>query len=213
MNQIDLFEGRRVVPLANFHSVKEVAPTLEKLLAGGIDIIEITFRTEAAIEAIKEAAQNFPVLVGAGTVLTAAQAEEALKAGAKFLVSPGLSLPVAKVAQEADIPYLPGCVTPTEIMAALALGLRRLKFFPASVYGGAAALKALAGPFANGACTCISAGASAGAGAVTFLPTGGVNFANIKDYLALPNVFAVGGSFVLEGDIAENCKKLKEVLA
>ncbi len=199
----NLFEGRRVVPLANFHSAKDVAPTLEKLLAGGIDIIEITFRTEAALEAMKEAARNFPVLVGAGTVLTAAQAEAALNAGACFLVSPGLSLPVAKVAQEAHVPYLPGCVTPTEIMAALDLGLSRLKFFPAAVFGGVAALKALAGPF----------GASTNASAVTFLPTGGVNLANLKDYLALPNVFAVGGSFVLEGDIAENCKKIKEVLA
>ena len=120
--------------------------------------------------------------IGAGTVINGQQCVEALNAGAKFIVSPGLGKDIAKVCRKHNVPYYPGCVTPTEIMKALSMGLTVLKFFPASVYGGIKALKALSGPFPQ----------------VKWIPTGGVNAENEAEYLALPNVFAVGGSYLTE---------------
>ena len=135
-------------------------------------------------EAIRLGCKLFPDMdIGAGTVINGGQCERALAAGAKFIVSPGLSEEVAAVCKRADVPYYPGCVTPTEIVRALELGISTVKFFPASVYGGAKALKALAGPFPQ----------------VKFIPTGGVNYENLEDYLSLGNVAAVGGSFLAEG--------------
>ena len=136
------------------------------------------------------------MMIGAGTVINAEQAKTAIGAGARFIVSPGLSADVAAVCREADVPYLPGCVTPTEIMAALEMGLTTLKFFPANVYGGLTALKALSAPFPQ----------------VRFLPTGGVDLKNIKEYLSFDKIAAVGGSFMMKGDIRANCKQLMEVL-
>jgi 2-dehydro-3-deoxyphosphogluconate aldolase/(4S)-4-hydroxy-2-oxoglutarate aldolase len=120
--------------------------------------------------------------VGAGTVINAEQCKQALEAGAKFIVSPGLSVPVANLCKEAGVPYYPGCVTPTEIMQALDLGITIVKFFPANVYGGLKALKALAGPFPQ----------------VKFIPTGGITRENIDEFLAFEKVYAVGGSFFVE---------------
>jgi 2-dehydro-3-deoxyphosphogluconate aldolase/(4S)-4-hydroxy-2-oxoglutarate aldolase len=134
--------------------------------------------------------------IGAGTVLNAEQARDAIAAGAKFIVSPGLSASVAEVCREKDIPYIPGCVTPTEIMAALDLGIHLVKFFPANVYGGLSAIRALAAPFTS----------------VKFLPTGGVDLSNLAEFLACDKIVAVGGSFMMKGDITANCKKITEVL-
>ena len=150
-----------------------------------------------ALPIFRLGAEQFPdMLVGAGTVVNAEQARAALAAGAKFIVSPGLSAGVAEVCREADVPYIPGCVTPTEIMQALDLGITTVKFFPANVYGGLSAIKALSAPFPQ----------------LKFLPTGGVDLGNIRDFLAFEKIVAVGGSFMMKGDIKENCKQLLEVI-
>ena len=192
-----LFAACPVIPVAVIRSLDEVRPMLTALQNGGVTAVEITFRTACASDAIRLASEAFPnMTVGAGTVLNRAQAEEAIHAGAEFLVSPGLSPEVAVLCAEKNIPYLPGCVTPTEIMQAISLGLSVVKFFPADVYGGLSAIKALAAPF----------------GGIRFMPTGGVDFANLKEFLACDAVAAVGGSFILKGDISENCRKLSEIL-
>ena len=148
-----------------------------------INCAEITFRTACAAEAIAYACQKYPDMnVGAGTVINAEQCEQALKAGAKLIVSPGLSQSVAEVCKKNNIPYYPGCVTPTEIMAALELGITIVKFFPANVYGGLKAMKALAAPFPQ----------------IKFIPTGGVNRDNLDEFLSWEKIYAVGGSFMVE---------------
>ena len=192
-----LFAACPVIPVAVIRSLDEVRPMLTALQNGGVTAVEITFRTACASDAIRLASEAFPnMTVGAGTVLNRAQAEEAIHAGAEFLVSPGLSPEVAALCAEKNIPYLPGCVTPTEIMQAISLGLSVVKFFPADVYGGLSAIKALSAPF----------------GGIRFMPTGGVDFSNLKEFLACDAVAAVGGSFILKGDISENCRKLSEIL-
>ncbi len=187
----------RVLPVVVLQQLSETLPTLTALREGGIPAAEITFRTDCAAEAIRLGRRNFPdMYIGAGTVICARQAHEAIDAGAEFVVSPGLSADVAAVCREANVPYYPGCVTPTEIMAALELGITTVKFFPASVYGGLASIKALSAPFPQ----------------VKFLPTGGVDLGNLKEYLACDKVVAVGGSFMMKGDIRENCRKILEVI-
>ena len=200
MNQKD-FETKlseiRVLPVVVIKQIEDTIPTLEALRDGGIPAAEITFRTACAAEAIRLGAKQFPEMaIGAGTVINGTQAKEAIAAGASFVVSPGLSAGVAEVCREASIPYFPGCATPTEIMQAIALGITTVKFFPANVYGGLSAIKALSGPFPQ----------------VKFLPTGGVDLSNITDFLAFEKIVAVGGSFMMKGDIRENCKKLMEVI-
>ena len=200
MNQKD-FETKlseiRVLPVVVIKQIEDTIPTLEALRDGGIPAAEITFRTACAAEAIRLGAKQFPEMaIGAGTVINGAQAKEAIAAGASFVVSPGLSAEVAEVCRKASIPYFPGCATPTEIMQAIALGITTVKFFPANVYGGLSAIKALSGPFPQ----------------VKFLPTGGVDLSNITDFLAFEKIVAVGGSFMMKGDIRENCKKLMEVI-
>lgn len=197
MTSEQLLEKNRVVPVVVIRELSDALPTLAALRDGGIPVAEITFRTACAADAIREGTKAFPdMTIGAGTVINAEQAKTAIAAGARFIVSPGLSDEVAAVCREAEIPYLPGCVTPTEIMHALSLGLTILKFFPANVYGGLSALKALSAPFPQ----------------VKFLPTGGVSLDNIREYLAFDKVAAIGGSFMMKGDIRENCKQLMEVL-
>ncbi len=187
----------RVLPVVVLKTVEETVPKLTALRDGGIPAAEITFRTACAPEALKLAAETFPdMAIGAGTVINAEQAKQALEAGAQFIVSPGLSAGVAAVCREAGIPYFPGCATPTEIMAALDLGITTVKFFPASVYGGLAAVKALSAPFPQ----------------VRFLPTGGVDESNLLDFLACPAIVAVGGSFMMKGDILENCKRIRKLI-
>lgn len=197
MTSEQLLANNRVVPVVVIRDIADTCPTLEALCDGGIPVAEITFRTACAAEAIRVGCEKFPdMMIGAGTVINAEQAKTAIGAGARFIVSPGLSADVAAVCREADVPYLPGCVTPTEIMAALEMGLTTLKFFPANVYGGLTALKALSAPFPQ----------------VRFLPTGGVDLKNIKEYLSFDKIAAVGGSFMMKGDIRANCKQLMEVL-
>ena len=197
MTSEQLLANNRVVPVVVIRDIVDTCPTLEALCDGGIPVAEITFRTACAAEAIRIGCEKFPeMMIGAGTVINAEQAKTAIETGARFIVSPGLSADVAAVCREADVPYLPGCVTPTEIMAALEMGLTTLKFFPANVYGGLTALKALSAPFPQ----------------VRFLPTGGVDLKNIKEYLSFDKIAAVGGSFMMKGDIRANCKQLMEVL-
>ena len=178
-----LFERSNLVPVVVIKDLKDTVPTLSALNAAGIPTAEITFRTACAAEAIRLGNETFPdMIVGAGTVINAEQARAAVAAGAKFIVSPGLSASVAEVCKEADIPYIPGCVTPTEIMQALELGIHVVKFFPANVYGGLKALKALSAPFPQ----------------VKFVPTGGVDRSNIDEFLAFDKVAAIGGSFFVK---------------
>ncbi|MBQ2249934.1 MAG: bifunctional 4-hydroxy-2-oxoglutarate aldolase/2-dehydro-3-deoxy-phosphogluconate aldolase [Clostridia bacterium] len=200
MNQT-AFEAKlasiRVLPVVVIKNLEDTEPTLAALMEGGIPAAEITFRTACAADAIRIGAEKFPEMhIGAGTVINGAQAEQAIAAGATFIVSPGLSAEVAEVCKKADIPYFPGCATPTEIMQAISLGITTVKFFPANVYGGLGAIKALSGPFPQ----------------VKFLPTGGVDLSNIKDFLAFEKIVAVGGSFMMKGDIKKNCEALMEVL-
>ncbi len=170
-----------VVPVVVLEKAEDAVPTARAMAAGGVDTMEITFRTACAPEAIKAVAENCPeVLVGAGTVLNLAQAKLAVEMGAKFIVSPGFSEEVVAWCVENGIPVTPGCVTPTEIMAALKHGLKVIKFFPANVYGGLNAMKNLAAPFVG----------------IKFLPTGGVNASNIREYIGAPFIHAVGGSWV-----------------
>ena len=197
MNSKDMFSTIRAVPVVVIKDIDETIPTLRALCEGGLPAAEITFRTACAAEAIRIGTEQFPEMhIGAGTVVNGEQAKQAIEAGASFIVSPGLSVEVARICKEADIPYLPGCVTPTEIMQALELGITTVKFFPANVYGGLSALKALSGPFPQ----------------VKFLPTGGIDLSNINEYLAFDKIVAVGGSFMMKGDIKANCIKLIEVI-
>ena len=174
-----------VVPVVVLDKVEDAIPTAKAMAAGGVDTMEITFRTACAPEAIKAVAENCPeVLVGAGTIINLEQCKLAVQMGAKFIVSPGFSEEVVSWCVENGIAVCPGCVTPTEIMAALKLGLKMVKFFPANVYGGLNAMKNLSAPFVG----------------LKFLPTGGVNAANIKEYIDAPFIHAVGGSWVCPKD-------------
>lgn len=177
-----------VVPVVVLDNPKDAVPTARALLAGGIDVMEITLRTAAAMDSIRAVAREVPeMLVGAGTVITLDQAKSVVEAGAQFVVSPGFNREMVCWCVENDITVTPGCVTPTEIMAALALGVDVVKFFPANVYGGLTAMKGLSAPF----------------GGVKFIPTGGVNAQNIGEYAAAPYVHTVGGSWVCtKADIA-----------
>ena len=170
-----------VVPVVVLDKAEDAIPTAKAMAAGGVDTMEITFRTACAPDAIKAVAENCPeVLVGAGTIINVEQAKLAVEMGAKFIVSPGFSEEVVAWCVENGIPVAPGCVTPTEIMGALKYGLKMIKFFPANVYGGLNAMKNLSAPFVG----------------IKFLPTGGVNTANIKEYVDAPFIHAVGGSWV-----------------
>ena len=170
-----------VVPVVVLEHAKDAVPTAKAMVAGGIDVMEITFRTAAAADSIRAVSENCPeMLVGAGTVITLEQCKKAVESGAKFIVSPGFDEEVVRWCVEHHVPVTPGCVTPTEIMAAMKLGIQIIKFFPAGVYGGLSAMKALSGPF----------------GGIKFIPTGGVNAQNLAEYLAAPFIHAVGGSWV-----------------
>ena len=179
----------RRIPVVVIKELSETDKILTALQNYGINCAEITFRTACAAEAIAYACKNYPDMnVGAGTVINADQCEKALEAGAKFIVSPGLSVDVAKICKLRGVPYYPGCVTPTEIMAAIDLGITTVKFFPANVYGGLKAMKALAAPFPQ----------------IKFIPTGGVNLDNIDEFLAWEKIYAVGGSFFVDEALKAN---------
>lgn len=173
----------KLIPVVVIKNLEDTEKILTALKNDGINCAEITFRTACAKDAIALACEKFPDMnVGAGTVINGEQCVDALNAGAKFIVSPGLSVEVAEICKANGVPYYPGCVTPTEIMQALDLGITTVKFFPANVYGGLKALKALSAPFPQ----------------VKFIPTGGVNRENLDEFLAFDKVAAVGGSFFVE---------------
>ena len=182
---IDSLLQQRLVCVAVVEKPDDAVPLTEALLAGGLNCIEVTFRTAGAAESIARIRKSLPnAVVGAGTLLTADQVKQAVDAGAQFGVSPGLSEAVSKAAHENKFPLFPGVITPTEIMTALELGWKHLKFFPSETFGGVNALKELIGPF--------------GHTGVKFIPTGGITAATLPNYLAIPQVAAVGGSWMAE---------------
>ena len=198
MNSLERLRNAAVVPVVVLENADDAVPTAQALLAGGVDVMEITFRTAAAADSIAAVSRQCPdMLVGAGTVITLEQCKKAVEVGANFIVSPGFNEEVVAWCVEHDVAVTPGCVTPTEIMSAMSYGLRVVKFFPANVYGGLSAIKSLAGPF----------------GGVKFIPTGGVNAQNLAEFISSPYIHAVGGSWVCpKADIAAgNFEKITEL--
>ena len=198
MNIMDSMKLSVVVPVVVIEDAKDAVPTAKALLAGGINVMEITLRTAAALDSIRSVAKECPdMIVGVGTVLNIDQAKESVAAGARFIVSPGFDEETVAWCVENNIVITPGCVTPSEIMAARKLGLRIVKFFPASIYVGLKAIKNLAAPFTD----------------IQFIPTGGINTENIAEFAAAPEIFAVGGSWVCQkSDITEgNFEKITQL--
>jgi 2-dehydro-3-deoxyphosphogluconate aldolase / (4S)-4-hydroxy-2-oxoglutarate aldolase len=185
---IERLAAVRIVPVLTAVDADQAEHACRALLAGGLSAIEITFRTDAAVEAIRRAAGVDGLLVGAGTVLSSEQLEQAVDAGARFAVAPGTNDRVVEAAQRSDVPFIPGVATPSEIEHARALGCRVLKVFPASVVGGPAFLKAVAPVYPD----------------VRFVPTGGVNPDNLVSYLEVPAVLACGGTWICERKLLED---------
>ncbi len=174
-------EELKVLPVVKLDRAEDGVPLAKALIEGGIPAAEITFRTACAKDAIEAVSKKFPdMFVGAGTVLNTEQADAAIRAGAKFIVSPGLDVSVVRFCQEKGVPVFPGCVTATEVQQAISLGLKTLKFFPSEQAGGLKAIKALSAPFPQ----------------IRWMPTGGVGLDNIKEYLAFPKIIACGGSYL-----------------
>jgi 2-dehydro-3-deoxyphosphogluconate aldolase/(4S)-4-hydroxy-2-oxoglutarate aldolase len=172
-----------VIPVIVLDDANDAEPLAEALLAGGLKIIEVTFRTAAAAESIERIAKAFPEMqVGAGTVVTPEQAKRAIEAGSKFGLAPGTDPETIAYFKERGIPFIPGIMTPSDIQAAVKAGCTSLKFFPAGAAGGPKLLKAMAAPYANLG--------------VKFCPTGGVSLSNMNDYLSMSEVFAIGGSWL-----------------
>ena len=201
---LEQIAAARIVPVVVADGAAEGADLANALVAGGLPIAEVTLRKPGALEAIKATLSAQPdMLVGAGTVVTVAQVDAAVSAGANFLVSPGISDAVVRRAQELGVPIVPGIATPSEAMRALDLGLDVVKLFPASIVGGPATVKALAAPFPS----------------LKFMPTGGVTAANLRSYLDLPAVIAVGGSWMVErslvtaGDFDEVTRRTADAVA
>ena len=179
------FLKQRLVCVAVIDKPDDAVPLAQALLAGGLNCIEVTFRTAGAADSIARIRKEIPQMtVGAGTLLSVDNVKAAVDAGAQFGVSPGLSEAVSKAAREKGLPLFPGVITPTEVMRAMELGWKHLKFFPSETFGGVNALKALAGPF--------------GHTGVKFIPTGGITAATLPNYLAVPQVEAIGGSWMAE---------------
>jgi len=177
-----------IVPVVVIDKAEDAVPTAKALAAGGVNVMEITLRTAAGLDAIRQVAKHCPdVLVGAGTVITLNQCKHAVEAGAKFIVSPGFDRNVVAWCVENNVDITPGCVTPTEIIQAMELGINVIKFFPANIYGGLSAMKALAGPFPG----------------IKFIPTGGISEKNLDEYIKPSFIHAVGGSWLCtRADIA-----------
>jgi 2-dehydro-3-deoxyphosphogluconate aldolase/(4S)-4-hydroxy-2-oxoglutarate aldolase len=185
---MEQIKRKRLVPVVVIDDVATAIPLAETLLAAGLDVMEITFRTAAAPDAIHAISGKFPqMLVGAGTLLTPEQVDQAVAAGAKFGVAPGLNEKVIGRARTHKLPMLPGVMTPTEIEKAIELGCRMLKFFPAEPAGGVKMLQTFWGPYSQTG--------------ISFVPLGGVNAKNMADYLALPAVSAIGGSWMVENKL------------
>ena len=177
-----------IVPVVVLDRVEDALPLAEALMKGGLPCAEVTFRTAAAEEAIRQIAKAYPdMLVGAGTVLTTEQADRAIDAGANFIVSPGFNPKVTSYVLSKGVPMTPGVCTPTEIEAAMELGLDVVKFFPAEPAGGLPMIKALAAPYVG----------------LKFMPTGGINASNVRDYLKYDRIVACGGSWMVKGDLVK----------
>lgn len=202
---MDRIYATGLVPVVVIDDAAAAVDTAKALLAGGVDLMEITMRTEAGLEAIRRVAQECPdMLVGAGTVLTMEQCKKAIEYGAKFIVSPGFNQEIVKYCIEQEIAICPGCVTPTEIDMAVREGLKVIKFFPADIYGGLKAIKTLRGPY----------------GMVRFIPTGGVNLTNLAEFID-PAVYAIGGGWLCDkklinskgfDQITQICEKSVDIL-
>jgi len=180
-----------IVPVVKIDDAKDAVPLAKALIDGGLPVAEITFRTAAAEEAIRNITKEYPeILVGAGTVLSVDQVKKAVNAGAKFIVSPGFNPEVVKYCVENDIPITPGCSNPTDIEMALSFGLDVVKFFPAESFGGINTLKAISAPY----------------GMVKFIPTGGISAKNLNDYLSFNKVLACGGSWMVKDELIKSGK-------
>ena len=194
------FAELKVVPVVVLNDVKDAAPLAKALVEGGLPCAEVTFRTDAAAESIRIMTEAYPdMLVGAGTVLTTEQVDKAVEAGAKFIVSPGFDPEIVDYCIEKNIPVFPGCATPSEVAQAVKRGLKVVKFFPAEQAGGLAMIKAMAAPY----------------NMLKFMPTGGINTKNLKEYLACDKILCCGGSWMVKGDMVEagefdKIKKLTE---
>lgn len=183
MNDVmSVIKEKRIVPVVKLESAEDALPLAKALLDGGLPVAEITFRTDAAEESIRRIRKEYPeMLCGAGTIINREQAECAIRAGAVFLVSPGFSKEVTEYALEQNVPILPGCCTPSEIIYALNYGLKVVKFFPAKQYGGLDTINALAAPFPG----------------VKFMPTGGISAGNLREFLDNDKIYACGGSWMV----------------
>ena len=178
-----------VVPVVVLEDAKDAAPLAKALVEGGLPCAEVTFRTDAAEESIKIMTSEYPdMFVGAGTVLTIEQVDRAVAAGAKFIVSPGFDPEIVDYCLSKEIPIFPGCITPSEVAQAVKRGLKVVKFFPAEQAGGLAMLKAMAAPYTM----------------LKFMPTGGINTKNLKEYLGFSKILCCGGSWMVKGDMIKN---------
>lgn len=178
-----------VVPVVVLDDADDAAPLAEALIKGGLPCAEVTFRTEAAEESIRIMNKKYPdMLVGAGTVLTTEQVDRAVAASAKFIVSPGFDPEIVDYCLEKKIPVFPGCISPSEVAQAVKRGLKVVKFFPAEQAGGLAMLKAMAAPYTM----------------LKFMPTGGINTKNLKEYLGFSKILCCGGSWMVKGDMIKN---------
>lgn len=192
------FREDLVVPVVVLNDAKDALPLADALVEGGLPCAEVTFRTDAAEESIRLMAEKYPdMLVGAGTVLTIEQVDRAVKAGAKFIVSPGFDPEIVDYCLEKEIPVFPGCITPSEVAQAVKRGLKVVKFFPAEQFGGVATIKAMAAPYTM----------------VKFMPTGGISAKNLKDYLSCDKILCCGGSWMVKGDLikAGEFDKIREL--
>ena len=188
MDILERFKNCGIIPVVVLENVEDAVPLAKALLKGGINVAEITFRTNAAIDSIKEISTNVPkMLVGAGTILNSKQAIDAINAGAKFIVSPGFDKNVVEASKENNVTVIPGTVTPSEVMQAINSDLSVVKFFPAGNYGGLKTIKSLSAPFGN----------------LLFMPTGSVNINNLREYLEFDKIISVGGSWICDKKLIE----------
>ncbi len=189
------FEQFGVVPVVVLEDAKDAGPLAEALVKGGLPCAEVTFRTAAAEQSIKTMTDLYPdMLVGAGTVLTTDQVDRATGAGAKFIVSPGFDPEIVDYCIQKEIPVFPGCITPSEVAQAIKRGLKVIKFFPAAQFGGVDTIKALAAPYTS----------------IQFMPTGGINAKNLKDYLSCDKILCCGGSWMVKADLV-NAKEFDKI--